>query len=132
MSESASTVEAPPRELPPQDEGPGFFQRYGTTALFLAPALVLLGVWIVYPTIRTIIRSFFDATGDEFVWFDNYEELFRSDVLFTAIKNNAVWVLVVPALVTAMVTSSSASTTTRRCSPTTRSSRRSRTTSSGS
>ena len=30
---------------------------------FLAPALVLLGVWIVYPTIYTIVRSFFGRTG---------------------------------------------------------------------
>ena len=27
------------------------------------PALVLLGVWVVYPTIRTIIRSFYDRTA---------------------------------------------------------------------
>ena len=41
-------------------------------------------------------------SGDEFVWFDNYEQIFTSDVLFTAVKNNAIWVLVVPALVTAI------------------------------
>jgi alpha-glucoside transport system permease protein len=56
----------------------------------------------VYPTIRTIIRSFFDRSGEEFVWFDNYEQLFTSDILLTAIKNNAIWVGVVPALVTAI------------------------------
>ncbi len=37
MSESAQTAEAPPRELPPLGEGPGFWQRYGTTLLFLGP-----------------------------------------------------------------------------------------------
>lgn len=69
---------------------------------FLAPALVFLGVWIVYPTIRTVVRSFFDRSGEEFVWFDNYKALFTSDFLVTAIKNNAIWVGVVPALVTAI------------------------------
>ena len=49
-------------------------------------------IWIVYPTIRTTIRSFFDRSGDEFVWFDNYQEIFTSDVLLTAVKNNAIWV----------------------------------------
>jgi alpha-glucoside transport system permease protein len=69
---------------------------------FLAPTLVFLAVWIVYPTIRTIIRSFFNRSGDEFVWFENYERIFTSDVLLTAVKNNAIWVLVVPVLVTAI------------------------------
>jgi alpha-glucoside transport system permease protein len=36
------------------------------------------------------------------VWFDNYRSLFTSDTLLTAIKNNAIWVGVVPALVSAI------------------------------
>lgn len=82
--------------------GPGFWQRYATTLLFLGPALVLLGVWIVYPTIRTIIRSFYDRDGDEFVGLSNYETLFTDDTLLTAIRNNFIWILVVPAFVTAI------------------------------
>jgi alpha-glucoside transport system permease protein len=101
MSESATTAEAPVRGLPP-DEGPGFFQRYAMVLLFLGPTLVLLGVWIVYPTIRTIIRSFYDRSGDEFVGVDNYETLFTDDTLLTAIKNNFLWLLIVPAFVTAI------------------------------
>ena len=62
-----------------------------------APALVFLAVWIVYPTIRTVIRSFFDRSGDNFVWFDNYKTLFTSDTLVKAIENNAIWLAVVPA-----------------------------------
>src|SRR5918994_3308977 len=103
MSESVSTAaEAPGRGLPPDDEGQSLWERYGVTAAFLAPALVLLGVWIVYPTISTIIRSFYDRSGDEFVGIDNYETLFTDDTLLTAIKNNFLWILVVPALVTAI------------------------------
>ena len=48
------------------------------------------------------VRSFYDRSGDSFVGFDNYVTLFTTDVLLTAIKNNAIWVLVVPALVTAI------------------------------
>ena len=97
-----STVEAPARGLPPEPEGPGFFQRYGMVLVFLGPTLVLLGVWIVYPTIRTIIRSFYDRDGDEFIGLDNYETLFSDDTLVTAIKNNLLWLLIVPAFVTAI------------------------------
>jgi alpha-glucoside transport system permease protein len=100
---SSSVTAEPPARGAPDAVGPaGGWRRYLLPAVFLAPAAVFLGVWILYPTIRTIFRSFFDATGDEFVWFDNYEKLFSEDTLFTAIKNNAVWVLVVPALVTAI------------------------------
>ena len=102
MSESASTVEAPARGLPPGEHEPGLFQRYGVAIIFLAPTLVLLGVWVVYPTIRTIIRSFYDRDGDEFIGLDNYETLFTDDTLVTAIKNNFLWLLIVPAFVTAI------------------------------
>ena len=71
-------------------------------ALFLGPALVILTVWVVYPTISTIIRSFYDRSGDEFVGVENYETLFSDDTLVTAIKNNFLWILVVPAFVTAI------------------------------
>ena len=102
MSESVTTVEAPARGLPPTDHEPGFFQKYGVAIIFLAPTLALLGVWVVYPTIRTIIRSFYDRDGDEFIGIDNYETLFTDDTLFTAIKNNFLWLLIVPVFVTAI------------------------------
>jgi alpha-glucoside transport system permease protein len=69
---------------------------------FLAPATVFLGVWIVYPAIYTIIRSFFDQAGNTWVWFDNYKTLFTDPTLLKAVRNNAIWVAVVPALVTAI------------------------------
>jgi alpha-glucoside transport system permease protein len=70
--------------------------------LFLLPALVFLVVWVIYPTVWTIVRSFFDRDGGTFVWLDNYKEIFTTDTLLTAIKNNVLWVAVVPALVTAI------------------------------
>jgi alpha-glucoside transport system permease protein len=70
--------------------------------LFLAPAAVFLLVWLVYPTVRTIVRSFFGRDGGDFVGFDNYKSLFTTDTLTTAIKNNVLWVAVVPAFVTAI------------------------------
>lgn len=70
--------------------------------LFLAPALVFLVVWVIYPTGWTVVRSFFDRDGSEFVAFDNYKDIFTTDTLQTAIKNNVIWVAVVPALVTAI------------------------------
>ncbi len=79
------------------------FRRYGAGALFLLPAFVLLGVWIVYPTAYTLVRSFYGQSGfGDFVGLENYRTLFSTSTLVTAIKNSAIWVAVVPAFVTAI------------------------------
>ena len=89
--------------VPPEGGDRSLWRRHGTAALFLLPALVLLVVWVVYPAVYTVARSFFGKEGfDEFVGIDNYKALFTDDSLVTAIKNNAIWVAVVPALVTAI------------------------------
>jgi alpha-glucoside transport system permease protein len=100
MSERSIAAE-PPVMAAPEAGQPGGWRKHALAAGFLAPAAFFLGVWIVYPTIRTIIRSFFDNDGN-FVWFDNYHDIFATDVLLTAVQNNAIWVAVVPALVTAI------------------------------
>ncbi len=103
MSGAGSSVAGEPPAIPaPEAAEPGGWRKYALAAGFLAPAAIFLGVWILYPTLKTIWRSFFDESGDEFVGLDNYEALFTSDVIVTAIKNNAIWVLVVPALVTSV------------------------------
>ncbi|HWH93567.1 MAG TPA: ABC transporter permease subunit [Baekduia sp.] len=93
--------EGPATRLPAPSAA-GRWRQHAVTAVFLGPALVFLGVWILYPTIRTVVRSFFDRAGDDFVWFDNYQTLFSSDTLVKAITNNAIWLAVVPALVVAI------------------------------
>jgi alpha-glucoside transport system permease protein len=101
MSGKSVVLKSPARRVLDAAE-PGLWRRYGLAFGFLLPALFLLGIWIVYPTVKTIVRSFFSDSGGRFVWFDNYRQLFTSDVLLTAIKNNAIWVAIVPALVTAI------------------------------
>jgi alpha-glucoside transport system permease protein len=92
-------AEAPSVAPPPVE---GKWKQRAILAVFLAPAAIFLIVWLVYPTIRTIIRSLFDANGSKFIGIDNYKTLFTTDTLKTAIKNNAIWLAVVPALVTAI------------------------------
>jgi alpha-glucoside transport system permease protein len=89
---------------PPSSGEPGRLGRYATGVVFLAPALILLAVWMVYPVVYTIIRSFFGQQGYVGTWvgIDNYRRLFTTATLLTAIKNNAIWVAVVPAFVTAV------------------------------
>ena len=102
MSGASISAEPPVREAPPSAQS-GRWRRYGITAVFLAPAAAFLIVWIIYPAVYTIARSFFGREGfGEFVGIDNYETLFTDDNLVTAIRNNAIWVAVVPAAVTAI------------------------------
>ncbi len=101
MSSGGSIAGEPPVVAAPEGAEDGRWRKYGLTAVFLAPAAFFLLIWIVYPTVRTIGRSFFD-NDSHFVWFDNYREIFTTDTLRTAVKNNVIWVAVVPAFVTAI------------------------------
>jgi ABC-type sugar transport system permease subunit len=98
------TAEPPPVGAPPAPGGLRRYSRYITALLFMLPALVVLGVWVVYPAVYTIVRSFYGQQGylGNWVGIDNYKALFTTSALTTAIKNNAIWVAVVPALVTAV------------------------------
>ncbi|MHC3387877.1 carbohydrate ABC transporter permease [Streptomyces lavendulocolor] len=69
---------------------------------FLLPALVLLGALVVYPIGYSVYRSFFDRAGSAFAGLDNYVEIFTDDTILTAVRNNAVWVVVAPTVATAL------------------------------
>lgn len=70
--------------------------------LFLLPALVLLALLVVYPICYTVLRSLFAADGTTFVGIENYVRMFTDGETFTAIRNNVVWVLIAPTVVTAL------------------------------
>lgn len=69
-------------------------------ALFLTPALLLVVVFLVYPTAYSLVRSVFDARGDEFVGVENYVTAFTDDRTLVALRNSVIWVVVAPSLVT--------------------------------
>ncbi|MBC7676620.1 MAG: sugar ABC transporter permease, partial [Rhodoferax sp.] len=72
--------------------------------LFLFPALVLLGLYLAYPVFATLWLSFTqDAPGNtrEFVGFANYAQMVTEDKFWESVKNNMIWLLVVPAMSTA-------------------------------
>jgi alpha-glucoside transport system permease protein len=76
--------------------------RKAVAALFLLPALVLLGALVVYPIGYSLVRSFFDQSGDGFAGVDNYKALFTDDGIRTALKNNVLWVVFAPTVSTAL------------------------------
>ncbi|MDT7518600.1 sugar ABC transporter permease [Rhodoferax sp. TBRC 17660] len=69
--------------------------------LFIAPALLLLGTYLVYPLFETFRLSFYDATGEQFVGLANFRWVFADQNFLLTIRNNFLWLLVVPAAATA-------------------------------
>jgi len=61
--------------------------------LWLAPAMLLLVVFLIAPTILTIIRSFQNNAGTEFVGLKNFEWFFSTGNALIALRNSALWVL---------------------------------------
>ncbi|WP_245785964.1 ABC transporter permease subunit [Lentzea albida] len=80
------------------DAAPGRSPRQAIP--FLLPALVVLAALVLYPLVYSLIRSFFDASGDEFVGLGNYVETFTDPRTLIAFRNNVIWVVVAPAAVT--------------------------------
>lgn len=67
---------------------------------FGGPALILLGVGLIYPAIRTIIMSFMDRRSEEWVGLENYAWAITNPESLQGIVNTFLWVLLVPAVST--------------------------------
>lgn len=65
--------------------------------LWLAPALAFVGVFLIYPTIGTVIRSFQDKAGTAFAGFANYAWFFGNPEALVSLRNNVLWVLLLTA-----------------------------------
>jgi len=79
---------------------------------YLAPALLIMFIFIVYPTFNTLVLSFTNKSGTASAatvcvagqpcWgvFDDYRYAFTSPEMLIALRNNALWlILMVPATV---------------------------------
>ena len=64
--------------------------------LFLAPACVMVAIYVVWPILSTIRLSFFNWDGmtePSFIGLANYIELFHTPAFYTALRNNLIWLL---------------------------------------
>ena len=68
--------------------------------VFVIPALVLLGMGLIYPALRTIWLSMYNRTGTEFVGLSNYQWVLTNADSLKAFINTAFWVLLVPTVST--------------------------------
>lgn len=71
-------------------------KRKRAAFFFLAPAMVVFGIYVIYPIFSSIFLSFYDWDGVSdkvFVGLQNYQELFQSDTFYIALKNNFIWLI---------------------------------------
>jgi len=67
---------------------------------FLGPTMLFLVFGLLYPGLRTIRGSFYDARGQSFVGFDNYAAAFTEPQFQIVLRNTLFWVVLVPVLAT--------------------------------
>lgn len=70
--------------------------------VFVGPALVILGVYLIYPAVRTIYLSFLDARSEVFVGLENYAFALTSEDMLIALRNNVLWLIFVTSFVVSL------------------------------
>jgi multiple sugar transport system permease protein len=71
-------------------------QEHISAWLYLAPALILLSIFIFYPTVRLLCDSFYrwDGMGERtFIGIQNYRMLVEDDEFWQTVKNTFVFIL---------------------------------------
>jgi alpha-glucoside transport system permease protein len=82
------------------DKAPKKGRDYWQLTGFLAPALILVTIGLVYPAIRTSILAFQDPSG---AWtFDNFVWAFTQPAAIRTLINTVIWVLLAPTIATAV------------------------------
>jgi alpha-glucoside transport system permease protein len=70
---------------------------------FMAPAVLLLAIGLLYPTIQTVISAFLSNNGSTFVGFSNFAYVFSGGSQgLIALINQVIWVLITPIIATAV------------------------------
>ncbi|MDE0307883.1 MAG: sugar ABC transporter permease [Albidovulum sp.] len=71
--------------------------------LFLGPAIIALGLYLAYPVFETIRLSLTERVRDDYAWvgLENYSRMLGEPKFWEALKNNMLWLIIVPAASTA-------------------------------
>jgi alpha-glucoside transport system permease protein len=65
--------------------------------VFVGPAVGVVALFLVYPAVQTIVYSFADKNSEAWVGLENYRALWDDANFRSALVNNLLWMLVVPA-----------------------------------
>ncbi|MET0726415.1 MAG: sugar ABC transporter permease [Leifsonia sp.] len=81
------------------DKAPKRGRDYWQLGFFLAPAIILLGLGLIYPAIRTSVLAFTNGAGD-LIGFENFVWSFTQPAGLISLRNTIIWVILAPLLST--------------------------------
>jgi alpha-glucoside transport system permease protein len=81
---------------------PGRWEERLKPYLYILPAVLAIGVFLIYPAVRTITLSFANATSTKWVGTKNYTDLLTQQDFQVTLVNTLLWILIAPALVVAL------------------------------
>ena len=61
--------------------------------VFVGPAMAILAWYLAIPTLRTLWLSLFNRTSTEFVFLDNFIDIFTDPNLLIVFRNNLLWIV---------------------------------------
>jgi alpha-glucoside transport system permease protein len=77
---------------------PGRWEHRLKPFAFIAPAVVIVGLFLVYPAVQTVVYSFANDESTAFIGLTNYQELFSDSDFRSALFNNLLWIIIVPTM----------------------------------
>ncbi|HEX6145158.1 MAG TPA: sugar ABC transporter permease [Acidimicrobiia bacterium] len=76
---------------------PGRATEFLRPYVFVVPAVAVVSLYLIYPTVGTVVESFTDVPeGSDAL--TNYRQAFTNGDVLQAIRNNLVWLLIAPAV----------------------------------
>lgn len=81
------------------DKAPKRGKDYWQLVVFLAPALILVFLGLIYPAVRTSLLAFTNNQGD-FNGLNNFVWMFTQPAIVNTLVNTVIWVLLVPIIST--------------------------------
>ena len=84
------------------DRAPMRRRSWTHATILLLPAVLLLGIGLVVPAIRTTLLSFMSGDSKQWVGLDNYGWMFTQPEAVLVLRNTLIWLLLIPLLVTSV------------------------------
>src|SRR5687768_7165976 len=66
--------------------------------MFAGPAILAIGVYLIYPAVVTLQYSFANEDSTAYVGLENYTDLITDSSFLSVLFNNVLWIVVVPAV----------------------------------
>jgi alpha-glucoside transport system permease protein len=96
---ATATMAKPAEATTGRPKGGGGWRSNIPSLIFLAPGAIWLLIIAGYPVFATVVRSVLNKDGSNFTGLDNYREIFATTDILIAFRNNVIWVVVFPFVV---------------------------------